>query len=92
MHLTADWLYALVAEIAGERPTGGDELRLSEDFHLDSLGRVQLAAALEERLTDAPNEGAVDAAKTLGDLRQFVGAGRASEFDSSDRTGSRRRS
>ena len=76
----ADWLHALVAEIAGERPTGGDELRLSEDFHLDSLGRVQLAAALEERLTDAPNEGAVDAAKTLGDLRQFVGAGRASEF------------
>ncbi len=76
----ADWLYALVAEIAGERPTGGDDLRLSEDFHLDSLGRVQLVAALEERLTDAPEEGVVDAAKTLGDLRQFVGAGRASEF------------
>ncbi len=76
----ADWLYALVAEIAAERPLGGDELRLSEDFHLDSLGRVQLAAALEERLTDAPEEGAVDGAKTLGDLRLCVGAGRRSEF------------
>jgi long-chain acyl-CoA synthetase len=68
-----DWLYALIAEIAGEHPTGGDELRLNEDFHLDSLGRVQLSAALEERLADAPQEGAVDAARTLGDLRQLIG-------------------
>jgi long-chain acyl-CoA synthetase len=45
---------------------------LSEDFHLDSLGRVQLAAALEERMTDAPKEGAVDAARTLRDLRSLI--------------------
>ena len=76
-----DWLYTLVAEIAGERPTGGDELRLSEDFHLDSLGTVQLAAALEERLTDAPKEGSVDAARTLGDLRRIVASGRVAERD-----------
>ena len=69
-----DWLYAAVAEIAGEQPSGGDDLRLSEDFHLDSLGRVQLAAALEERLADAPEEGAVDTARTLGDLRRLVRA------------------
>jgi long-chain acyl-CoA synthetase len=69
-----DWLYALVAEIAGEKPAGEDDLRLSEDFHLDSLGRVQLAAALEERLADAPEDGAVDSAKTLGDLRQIIAA------------------
>jgi long-chain acyl-CoA synthetase len=67
-----DWLYALVAETAGERPAGGDDLRLSEDFHLDSLGRVQLAAALQERLADAPEDGAVDAARTLGDLRRLT--------------------
>ena len=73
----ADWLYALTAEIAGEHPAGGDELRLSEDFHLDSLGRVQLAAALEERMTDAPKEGSVDTARTLGDMRQLVGAARS---------------
>ncbi len=71
-----DWLLSLVAEIAGERPpVGGDELRLSEDLHLDSLGRVQLAAALEERLADPPTEGAVDQARTLGDLRKLVGGG-----------------
>ena len=35
---SGDWLYALVAEIAGERPAGGDELRLSDDFHLDKPG------------------------------------------------------
>ena len=76
-----DWLYALVAEIAGERPTGGDDLRLSEDFHLDSLGRVQLAAAMEERLADASMEGAVDAARTLGDLRRLGASARSLEFE-----------
>jgi long-chain acyl-CoA synthetase len=75
----SDWLYALVAEIAGEQPAGEDDLRLSEDFHLDSLGRVQLAAALEERMTDAPKEGSVDAARTLGDLRQVIASGRTVE-------------
>ena len=71
---TGDWLYSLVADIAGEHPPDADDLRLSEDFHLDSLGRVQLAAALEERLADAPPEGVVDAARTLGDLRTLFGS------------------
>ena len=45
----ADWLLSLIAQITGEASPGiGDELRLSEDLHLDSLGRVQLAAALEQ--------------------------------------------
>ncbi|WP_109486727.1 AMP-binding protein [Occallatibacter savannae] len=74
-----DWLYSLVAEIAGEHPVGNDELRLSEDFHLDSLGRVQLASALDERMADAPKEGSVDAARTLGDLRALLGASRSRE-------------
>jgi long-chain acyl-CoA synthetase len=74
-----DWLYALVAEIAGEHPAGSDELRLNEDFHLDSLGRVQLAAALEERMSDAPKEGSVDAARTLGDLRRMLAQAPSSE-------------
>ncbi len=76
-----DWLYGLVAEIAGEQPVGDDDLRLSEDFHLDSLGRVQLAALLEGRLADAPEEGSVDDAKTLGDLRRLVEAIRSSAFE-----------
>jgi long-chain acyl-CoA synthetase len=70
---SADWLLALIAEITGETPTGvGDELRLSEDLQLDSLGRVQLAAALEERLGIAPESGLVEEARTLGELRGLV--------------------
>jgi long-chain acyl-CoA synthetase len=67
-----DWLFELVAELAGEIPAGGDELRLSEDFHLDSLGRVQLAAAIEERFGAAPGN-ALDEMRTLGELRALVG-------------------
>ena len=49
----------------------GDELRLTEDLHLDSLGRVQLAAAIEERLGIVPEDGMWDHVQTLGDLRRF---------------------
>lgn len=66
-----DWLYTLVAGIAGGRPTDGDDLRLNEDLHLDSLGRVQLAAALEERL-GATQGNALDEVRTLGELRQMI--------------------
>ena len=46
---SSDWLLAMVAEITAEAPSGsGDELRLADDLHLDSLGRVQLAAAIEQ--------------------------------------------
>ncbi|MGA3346776.1 MAG: AMP-binding protein, partial [Terracidiphilus sp.] len=52
---SADWLLTLVLSISGETPSDtGDQLRLTEDLHMDSLGRVQLAAALEERLGIAP--------------------------------------
>jgi long-chain acyl-CoA synthetase len=68
-----DWLYVLVAEIASERPAGGDELRLADDFHIDSLGRVQLAAALEERLGALAIGNALDEVKTLGELRTLLG-------------------
>jgi long-chain acyl-CoA synthetase len=70
---SSDWLLALIAEISGEAPHGvGDELRLSEDLLLDSLGRVQLAAALEERLGIAPQGGLLEEARTLGELRSLV--------------------
>jgi long-chain acyl-CoA synthetase len=78
---SADWLLALIAEISGETPRGvGDELRLSEDLLLDSLGRVQLAAALEERLGVMPERGLLEEARTLGELRALVaGAGTETE-------------
>ena len=70
---SADWLLALIAQVTGEAPPGaGDELRLSEDLHLDSLGRVQLAAAIEERLDMAAESGLLEEVQTLGELRQLV--------------------
>jgi long-chain acyl-CoA synthetase len=70
---SADWLLTLVAEITGETPPGvGDELRLAEDLQLDSLGRVQLTAALEERLGIAPESGLLEEVETLGQLRALV--------------------
>jgi long-chain acyl-CoA synthetase len=68
-----DWLLALIAQITGETPQGtGDELRLAEDLHLDSLGRVQLAAAIEERLQMLPESGFLEEIVTLGELRRLV--------------------
>ncbi len=79
-----DWLLALIAQITGEEPPGsGDELRLSEDLHLDSLGRVQLNAAVEERLGAAPENGALDQVETLGQLRKLLGLGAGASGNSS---------
>ena len=50
----------------------GDELRLTEDLHLDSLGRVQLSAAIEERLGIVQGNGLLEDVQTLGELRQLV--------------------
>ena len=50
----------------------GDELHLTEDLHLDSLGRVQLAAAIEERLGIVTEDGMLDRVETLGELRRLV--------------------
>jgi len=72
---SSDWLLMLVAQVSGETPrSGGDELRISEDLHLDSLGRVQLAAAIEERTGIAleSHNGSFDRAQTLGDLRRLL--------------------
>ena len=69
----ADWLLALVAQISGETPPGvGDELRLDQDLHLDSLGRVQLAAAIEQRLGIVSGTGLLESIDTLGDLRRLI--------------------
>ncbi|MFP5234628.1 MAG: AMP-binding protein [Acidobacteriota bacterium] len=71
---SSDWLLALIAQITGEAPHGvGDELRLSEDLHLDSLGRVQLAAAIEQKLGMPPESGLLEEVETLGQLRAIAG-------------------
>jgi long-chain acyl-CoA synthetase len=69
----SDWLLALISQTTGEKPPGaGDELRLGEDLHLDSLGRVQLAAAIEQKLGMPPDSGMLDTVQTLGELRRIV--------------------
>jgi long-chain acyl-CoA synthetase len=80
-----DWLLALITNITGEGVPGDQEtaghnrdLRLSEDLRLDSLGRVQLLDALEERLGIAIDQEKYARVETLGELRQLVtGSGRA---------------
>ena len=72
---SSDWLLKLIAQISGETPVGvGDELLLTEDLHLDSLGRVQLEAAIEERLGIATGNGLWDRVQTVGDVRRLVGS------------------
>jgi len=69
----SDWLLGLISQITGESHAGiGDELRLTEDLHLDSLGRVQLAAAIEDRLGIVTEDGMLNGAQTLGDLRRMI--------------------
>jgi len=76
-----DWLLALIARISGEdHPGVGDELHLTEDLHLDSLGRIQLAAAIEDRLGMISEDGMLDRVETLGELRRLV-AGEESEAE-----------
>jgi long-chain acyl-CoA synthetase len=73
---SSDWLLSLVAQITGETPPGrGDELRLAEDLHLDSLGRVQLAAAIEEKLGMPAESGFLEEVQTIGQLRRLVASG-----------------
>jgi long-chain acyl-CoA synthetase len=68
-----DWLLTLIAQISGEQHPGvGDELHLTEDLHLDSLGRVQLAAEIEDRLGIISEDGMLDHVETLGELRRLV--------------------
>jgi long-chain acyl-CoA synthetase len=71
-----DWVLALIAQVTGETPIEvDDEQRLAEDLHLDSLGRVQLASAIEERLGIVSGTGLLEAAQTLGELRRLAAVG-----------------
>jgi long-chain acyl-CoA synthetase len=79
-----DWLLALITHITGERVPGNQEpgdsndLRLSEDLRLDSLGRVQLLDALEDRLGVVLDQEEYVRVETLGELRRLAtGADRA---------------
>jgi long-chain acyl-CoA synthetase len=87
---SSDWLLALIAQITGEAHPGvGDELHLTEDLHLDSLGRVQLSAAIEERLGIVEGNGLLEDVHTLGELRRLVGEGQGREKTGTEGLGTR---
>ena len=72
-----DALLAMIAEVTGEAIPQTDlgeidRMRLSEDLHLDSLGRVQLQSALEQRFGVELEDNAIANLKTLGELRTLV--------------------
>lgn len=72
-----DFLLATISSITGELApaNGDDELRLSEDLHLDSLGRVQLASAIEQRTGVLIGDAQIASLETLGELRRIAGVG-----------------
>ncbi len=76
--VSGDGLLRMIAEITGEGVASGDEARLSEDLHLDSLGRVQLQSALEQRWGVELGDDEVAGVGTVRELRALVegGAGR----------------
>lgn len=69
----SDTLLEIIAGITGEPISPHDDsLRLSEDLHLDSLGRVQLQSALEHRMGLELADEAIAGVDTLHDLRALV--------------------
>ncbi len=70
-----DVLLQMIASVTGEAPANvTDSARLSEDLHLDSLGRVQLQSLLEQRFGLELGDEQISQAATLGDLRVLIGA------------------
>jgi len=68
-----DELAEMIAEITGETPSRTDDAaRLSADLRLDSLGRVQLQSALEQRLGAEIDDDAIANIATLGELRALI--------------------
>ncbi|MEO8125547.1 MAG: AMP-binding protein [Bryobacteraceae bacterium] len=66
-------LAAIVHNISGEDVTAlGDEALLSEDLHLDSLGRVELLSAMEAQFGLSIDDAAWQQIKTLGELRLLL--------------------
>jgi long-chain acyl-CoA synthetase len=72
-----DELLELIAEVTGEAvphadPAALGRMRLSEDLHLDSLGRVQLQSALEQRFGVEMEDDAVANLEDVAELRALI--------------------
>lgn len=70
---------ALAAHLSKDAPARlSPEARLSTDLKLDSLGRVELLSALEDRYQVEIDEAGFTAATTVGDIERLVREGGAS--------------
>jgi long-chain acyl-CoA synthetase len=76
-------LVELIVSISGDPSTlnnrPGAKANLSADLKLDSLGRVQLLGALEDRYQIELDEAALTPETTLGDLERMIHEGRRIE-------------
>lgn len=70
---TSDPLLALILSITNAPAPENDNARLEEDLQLDSLGRVQLQASLEQRLGVTLSDLALERIHTLRELRRLLG-------------------
>jgi len=69
-----DALLELLGQATGEAiPKASDTARLSEDLHLDSLGRVQLQSLVEQEFHMEIHDEAMAQLHTVGELRTLIG-------------------
>ena len=74
----ASVILPVVLQIAGATTAGLEpSARLADDLKLDSLGRVELLSALEDRYQIELDEASFTAATTIGDLDEMVRKGKA---------------
>ncbi|MFL6228067.1 MAG: AMP-binding protein, partial [Pyrinomonadaceae bacterium] len=79
---SSDALAEIVAHVGGSVAKGlTPSANLSTDLNLDSLGRVELLGALEDRFQVEIDEAAFTAAMTLGDVQQIIARGAGGGHD-----------
>ena len=77
-----DPLSALLLAIGGQVPTKlDDDARLDRDLNLDSLARVQLQAALEQKLGVSIGDEEFERISTMGELRELLGLQSSADGD-----------
>jgi long-chain acyl-CoA synthetase len=72
---SASLILEQIQRISGAINKDGAEANLEADLKLDSLGRVELLSALEDRYQMELDEAAFTAATTLGEIEQMVQVG-----------------
>ena len=84
-----DALVSLIASITSTPATStADDARLAEDLHLDSLGRLQLQSAIEQRFGIALEDEVFLSIETLGQLRAAISRNSATSAKAAAQTSS----